>query len=152
MTVLVHNRSATFHYALEERFEAGLALLGSEVKSLRARHGSLAEAYVHARAGELFLHGMHIAAYGPATRFGHEPRRDRKILLHRRQINKILGAIARKGMTAIPLKIYLLGRGLIKIEIALAVGKKKEDKRQSIKEKEWKRQQHRTLKQGQQEG
>lgn len=120
--------------------------MGSEVKSLRIHRASLEESFIVQREKELFLHNTHIAAYKPALFFGHSPRRERKLLMHKKQIYKISGGITRKGMTAIPLKLYINAKGLIKLEIALAIGKKKEDKRQSIKEKEWKRQQHRVLK------
>lgn len=146
MKVFVHNRRASHDYALMERFEAGIELKGSEVKSLRNNQASLSESFIIPRGDELFLHNAHIHEYTPAQQFGHSPKRDRKLLLHRRQINKIIGQITRKGMTAVPIKIYLNARGRIKLELALATGMKKEDKRQALKEKEWKREQHRVLK------
>lgn len=145
MKILVRNRSASFHYQLLDRFEAGLMLLGSEVKSLRCHQASLSEAFIVAQGDELFLHNAHI--HEVTRYFGHSARRERKLLLHRNQIHKIVGQITRKGMTAVPLALYLSDKGKIKMELALALGMKKEDKRQSIKEKEWKRQQHRILKQ-----
>lgn len=147
MTPLIQNRSASYNYRLLDKFEAGIRLTGSEVKSLRSNHGSLCEAFLIDRNGELFLHNAHIPEYAPAQQFGHQPKQDRKILLHKRQINKIIGSITRKGMTAVPLKVYLNEKGRIKLEIALAVGLKKADKRQTIKEKEWNREQHRILRQ-----
>lgn len=146
MQILVQNRGVGFHYQIQERFEAGLVLRGSEVKSLRNHRGNLAEAYIAVRERELFLHNAHIAEYSPAHQFGHAPYRERKLLLHKRQIHKIVGAVTRKGMTAVPLKIYANAKGKIKIEFALALGMKKHDKRQSIRDKEWQRQKHRTLK------
>jgi SsrA-binding protein len=149
--VLAHYRSATHHYALHERFEAGLVLLGSEVKSLRQHQSSLEQAYIIEQNNELFLHNAHIHEYHPSAQFGHSPRRDRKLLLHKRQINRIIGGLRKKGQTAVPLKLYLTSRGMIKLEIALASGLKKHDKRESIKQKEWNRQKMRVLKQGQNE-
>jgi SsrA-binding protein len=146
MKVFVHNRRASHDYAFVERFEAGIELKGSEVKSLRNAQASLSEAFIIPRDGELFLHNAHINEYAPAQQFGHRAQRDRKLLLHRRQINKIIGQITRKGMTAVPIKIYLNGQGKIKVDLALATGMKKEDKREALKEKEWKREQHRVLK------
>jgi SsrA-binding protein len=148
MKILSHHRSATHHYSLVERFECGIVLLGSEVKALRNHQSSIAESYVLHRDGALFLHNAHIHEYAPSAQFGHEPRRERKLLLRKRQISKIIGQITRKGMTAIPLKIYLNNKNLIKIEIALAVGLKNHDKRQALKTKEWNRQKQRVLKQG----
>ena len=147
--VLVYNRSASHHYQLFEKFEVGLVLLGSEVKSLRSNRGSLAEAYIIHRDNELFLHKAHIPEYAASSRQNHDPLRERKILMHRRQINRIIGQITRKGMTAIPLKIYINDKGRMKMEVALAQGLKKHDKRQAIKDKEWKREKHRILKKGQ---
>lgn len=145
--IIAENRQAHFHYILHDRFEAGLALLGTEVKALRQYRARLTQAYVVQRAGELFLHHWHIPAYAPAgPSAAHAPMRERKILLHRRQINVIMGAITRKGMTAVPTKVYLSKRGWIKIELALATGKKSRDKRETIKQREWDREKHRILK------
>jgi SsrA-binding protein len=149
--VLIYNRGASHHYQILERFEAGLVLHGSEVKSLRTNRGSLAEAYIVHRDGELFLTKCHIPEYAASSMQNHAPTRERKVLMTRRQIRRIVGQITRKGMTAIPLKIYVNNRGLMKMELSLAVGLKKHDKRQALKEKEWDRQQHRILKQGYQE-
>jgi len=148
MKILSYHRSATHHYAIEERFECGVVLLGSEVKSLRKNQSSIAEAFVVEKNGELFLHNAHINEYAPSAQFGHTPRRDRKLLLRKRQVSKIIGQITRKGMTAIPLKVYLNDKGRIKIEIALATGLKNYDKRANLKTKEWNRQKQRVLKQG----
>lgn len=139
MNILVQNRQAHHQYQLLDRFEAGLVLQGSEVKSLRAHQASLSEAYIAEYQTELFLQGAHIKEYAPATHFGHTPLRPRKLLLKKKQINKIMGQVTRKGMTAVPLKIYLNDKGKIKIEIALAVGLKKHDKREVLKEREWKK-------------
>lgn len=143
----IYNRSASYHYQLTEKFEVGLVLLGSEVKSLRCHRGSLAEAYIIHRDGELFLHKSHIPEYASSSIQNHTPLRERKILMHKRQIRRIIGHVTRKGMTAIPIKVYENKKGLIKMEIALALGLKKHDKRQVIKEKEWDREKHRILKQ-----
>ncbi len=146
MKILAQYRGASFHYTWTEKIEAGLVLTGSEVKSLRLNRASLQESYVVHDQGELFLHHMRVAPYSPASHFAHSAERPRKLLVHRRQIRSFVGAVTRQGMTIIPLRLYVNNKGWIKLEIALAKGKKKEDQRQSIKEKEWKRQQHRVLK------
>lgn len=143
---LIQNRKARHDYVLQDRFEAGLVLLGSEVKSLRAGKGNLANAYVLVEGSELFLSGAHISEYSHASHFGHDPLRQRKLLLHKRQMNKIMGQIQRKGMTAVPLQIYLNEKGKIKLELALAVGLKAHDKRHILKEREWNREKQRVLK------
>lgn len=135
---LVSNRRAGFEYEILETFEAGLVLLGTEVKSLRAHHGSLQDAYVLFSAGELFLKNCSIPPYQYGITFGHEERRDRKLLLHKREIEKLRKMSEEKGLTIIPLSLYLK-EGTIKIKIAIARGKKHFDKRHSIKEKEEKR-------------
>jgi SsrA-binding protein len=147
MKILVQNRHASHDYKFIEKFEAGLLLKGSEVKSLKSHKASINAAFIIEKEGELYLHNATIASDVSAFHFAHEPNQERKLLLHKRQINKILGNIKRKGMTAVPLKIYI-SKKWIKIEIALAIGLKKVDKRHIIKEKEWKRQQHRILKKG----
>lgn len=144
--ILIQNRKARHNYQLLEHYEAGIVLQGSEVKSLRTHRGSLSEAFVIDHGGELFLHNCHIPPYGPATHFGHKPLQDRKLLLHKRQVRKILGQIARKGITVVPTKCYLNARGKIKVDIALAAGLKAVDKRHALKEKEWQRDKHRLMK------
>lgn len=143
--IVATNRKATHDYTIEDRFEAGLALLGTEIKSIRAGQANLREGYVQPRQGELFLVNTHISTYEPAGRTGHDPLRPRKLLLHRKEIIKILEKLNERGYTLIPLKIYLK-HGLAKIEIALARGKRQYDKRQAIAERDAARQIDRTLK------
>jgi SsrA-binding protein len=145
--VVAQNRRARHDYAIEETFEAGIVLQGSEVKSLRQGGASLAESYAGERGGELFLFNAHIAPYAGAKTFGHEPRRPRKLLMHRRQLDKLLGGVRRGGMTIVPLSLYFNGRGLAKVSIALARGKRTVDKRDTIKERDWQRQKARLLRQ-----
>jgi SsrA-binding protein len=143
--VIARNRKATHDYHIESRFEAGLVLLGSEIKSIRAGGVNLREGYVAPRDGELWLVNVHIAPYMPAAREGHEPRRPRKLLLSRREINRLLGRVQERGYTIIPLSLYLK-QGRAKVEIGLAKGKRQYDKRASISERESQRQIERTLK------
>lgn len=141
------NRKARFNYEIGEVFEAGIALTGTEVKSLRNGKATIAESYADARGGELWLVNANIPEYLQANRNNHEPRRARKLLLHRRQINKLIGAIEREGMTIVPLKLYFNKRGRAKMEIALARGKKLHDKRASIKKRDWSREKGRLMRQ-----
>lgn len=142
---LVHNKKATFDYHIQERFEAGLVLLGSEVKALRGHKGNLGGAFIEEKGGELFLKNVHIASYENTGYFGHDAVRDRKILVHKKQSRRLIGQITRKGITLIPLSLYLNSKGIIKIEVGLAAGRKKEDKRELLKERQWKRDQERLL-------
>ena len=142
---MVQNRRAWHNYAIEEKLEAGIALTGTEVKSLRAGHAAITEAFAREMQGELFLLNAHIPEYLAASRFNHEPRRPRKLLLHRRQINKLIGAVQRDGMTLVPLSIYFTPTGIAKVELALARGKHKYDKRSASKDSDWKRQKARLL-------
>jgi SsrA-binding protein len=141
------NRKARFNYTIGETFEAGIALTGTEVKSLRTGKATIAESYADARGNEIWLVNANIPEYLQANRNNHEPRRARKLLLHRRQINKLIGAIEREGMTIVPLKLYFNPRGRAKLEIALAQGKKLHDKRQAIKKRDWSREKGRLLRQ-----
>jgi len=140
------NRRARFDYEIEETFEAGLMLMGSEVKSLREGRANIAESYVSPERGEIWLINADIPPYGPANRFNHEPRRHRKLLLNKKEIDKLSGAVARDGRTIIPLKLYFNGRGIAKLEIGLAKGKKTIDKRETIKRREWDKQKSRLMK------
>jgi len=133
------NRRARHDFLIEDTLEAGLVLHGSEVKVLRTGQASIAEAYADAQAGELFLVNANIPEYKAANRFGHEPRRPRKLLLHRKEMNKLLGAIRREGVTIVPLSIYFNERGRAKVELGLAHGKKKADRRQAEKDRDWQR-------------
>ena len=144
-TVVAQNRKARHNYFIEETFEAGLALTGTEVKSLRGGRSTIAESYVTEEGGEAWLVNANIPIYASGNRFNHEPRRPRKLLLHRAQINKLIGAIQRQGRTVVPLQVYFNPRGRAKVEIALATGKQAHDKRQSIKDRDWQRQRSRLL-------
>src|SRR5512135_337857 len=143
--VVATNRKATHDYTLEDRFEAGLALLGTEIKSVRAGQVNLREGYVQPRGTDLYLVNTHISVYEPAGRTGHDPLRPRKLLLHRKEIAKILSKLTERGYTVVPLRIYLK-HGLAKAEIALARGKRQYDKRAAIAERDANRQIDRTLK------
>jgi SsrA-binding protein len=145
--LVADNRKARFNYAIGETFEAGIALTGSEVKSLRSGRANIGESYAGARDGELWLYNSNISEYKQAGRFNHAPKRPRKLLLHKRQINKLIGAVEREGMTVVPLKLYFNDRGRAKLEIALAKGKKLHDKRQSEKKRDWQRERGRLMRQ-----
>ena len=142
---VAENRRARFDYYLEETFEAGIALTGTEVKSLRSGEGSIAESYAEVRNGEAFLINSNIREFSHGNRFNHEPKRVRKLLLHEREIARLQGAVERKGMTLVPLSIYFNSRGKAKVELALARGKNAADKRATIKERDWKREQGRLM-------
>jgi SsrA-binding protein len=137
--LIAQNRRARHDYLIEETFEAGLLLTGTEVKSLRASRCSLGESYAADQNGELYLLNAHISPYGPASRFNHEPKRPRKLLVHKRESDRLLGLIRRGGYTLVPLSIYFNERGIAKIELGLARGKKKADKRESDKARDWQR-------------
>lgn len=142
---VAENRRARFDYFIEQTYEAGLVLSGTEVKSLRFGEGSIAEAYAEVRNEAVWLVNANIPEFSHGNRFNHEPKRPRKLLLHEREINKLHGAVAREGMTLVPLSIYFNGKGRAKVELALAKGKKTHDKRETIKERDWKREQSRLL-------
>ena len=142
---VAENRRARYEYFLDQFFEAGIALTGTEVKSLRFGEGSIAESYAEVKDGEIWLINANIPEFSHGNRFNHEPKRPRKLLLHEREINKMFGAVARQGMTLVPLSIYFNGRGRAKVELALAKGKQAHDKRQTIKERDWKRDQQRIM-------
>ena len=144
-TVVAQNRKARHNYFIEETMEAGLSLTGTEVKSLRGGRSSIAESYVTEDGGEAWLVNADIPEYASGNRFNHERKRPRKLLLHKRQINVLIGAIQREGRTVVPLQVYFNERGMAKVEIALATGKQAHDKRQSIKDRDWKRQRARLL-------
>lgn len=136
---VAENRRARFDYYIEDKFEAGLALHGTEVKALRAGEASIAESYAEVRDGEVWLVNANIPEYSHGNRLNHEPRRPRKLLFHAREIERMLGAVERKGMTLVPLSIYFNATGRAKVELALAKGKQAHDKRQSTKDRDWKR-------------
>lgn len=143
--VVAENRRARFEYFIETVYEAGIALTGTEVKSLRFGEGSIAESYAEVKDGQVWLVNANVPEFSHGNRYNHEPKRPRKLLLHEREINKMYGAVARQGMTLIPLSVYFNGRGRAKVELALAKGKKDHDKRDTIKERDWKREQGRLL-------
>jgi SsrA-binding protein len=145
--IVAENRRARYEYFVEERFEAGIELKGTEVKSLRTGQGSIAESYATVEGDELWLINSHIPEYGAGSWMNHEPRRRRKLLLRSREIDKLQGAITRQGLTVVPLSVYFNSRGRAKIELALARGKKVHDKRETIKERDWKREQGRLMRQ-----
>lgn len=133
------NKKARFEYQIDEEFEAGLVLLGTEVKSLRASRANIADSYAGPKAGELMVFNLHIPEYAHGNRHNHEPRRPRKLLLHKKEVNKLLGKLKNKGVTLIPLKLYFNARGIAKLKIGLATGKKQHEKRQTIKDRDWQR-------------
>lgn len=143
--IIAENRKARFEYAIEDVLEVGLVLTGTEVKSLREGRANIAEAYVSSERGGLWLINAYIPEYGPANRFNHEPRRPRQVLVHKRQLHKLMVAVEREGRTLAPLKLYFNEKGRAKLEIALAKGKKLHDKRASEKDRDWKRDQARLL-------
>lgn len=133
------NRKARFGYAIEEEVEAGLVLTGTEVKSLRAGRASINEAYAGEKESALWLMGAMIEQYHGGNRFNHDPRRPRKLLLHKRQMQKLMGRLKNKGVTLIPLSLYFNKRGLAKVKLGLATGRKEYEKRQVIKKRDWER-------------
>jgi SsrA-binding protein len=142
------NRKAYHLYHLVDTYEAGIALVGTEVKSLRQGKVSFIDSYASVEKGEVFLHNMHISPYDQANRFNHDPTRSRKLLLHRTEIRKLLGKTTERGFTLVPLKIYFKGK-VVKVELALAVGKKLFDRRKDIKDREVQRELRRALKERQ---
>jgi len=143
--VVAENRRARYDYFLEDKFEAGIELKGTEVKSLRTGEGSIAESYAMVEDEQVFLVNSSIPHYGNAGYATHEPRRRRRLLMKAREIAKLHGAITRQGLTLIPLSLYFNGKGRAKVELALARGKKVHDKRDTIKERDWKRDQARIM-------
>jgi SsrA-binding protein len=144
--IVAENRRARFDYAIEEVIEAGIELRGTEVKSLRTGKANIAESYASYEEGAVFLINSYIPEYGQAGRFfQHEPRRKRKLLMHKREIVKFANAVAREGMTMVPLKMYFNARGRAKLELALAKGKKVHDKRETAKKRDWAREKGRLM-------
>lgn len=139
MKLVIENRKANFEYIILDKILAGVELMGTEVKSLRESKASISEAYCHIINNEIFIKGMHISDYKEIKHTNHDTTRDRKLLLHKREIGKLSKSIKEKGLTIIPLSVRLSDTGFFKIEIALAKGKKTHDKRESIKEKDIKR-------------
>ncbi len=144
-TIVAENRKARYSYSIGETFEAGIQLAGTEVKSLRQSKANIAESYVSPEGGEIWLINSNIPEYLQANRFNHEPTRRRKLLLHKRQMDKLVGAVQREGMTIVPLRLYFNERGRAKMEIALAKGKQAHDKRETEKARDWQREKGRLL-------
>ncbi len=143
--IVAENRRARFNYFIEDVFEAGLALTGTEVKALRGGEGTIAESYAEVRDGQVWLVNANIPEYSHGNRLNHEPKRPRKLLLNEREIDKMFGAVERKGMTLVPLSVYFNASGRAKVELALAKGKQTHDKRETIKDRDWKRDQARIM-------
>ncbi len=143
--IISQNKKALFNYFIEERFEAGIVLCGSEVKSIRARKVSIEDSHAENQANEILLYNSHIAEYDKANRFNHNTRRPRKLLLHKKEIRKIIGKIRIKGYTLIALSMYFNAQNKVKVELGIAKGKQLHDKRQTIKDREWEREKSRTL-------
>ena len=143
--IVADNRKARYNFAIGETFEAGIQLVGTEVKSLRAMKANIAESYVSPENDAIWLINSNIPEYLQANRFNHEPTRARKLLLHRKQMEKLAAAVQREGMTIVPLRLYFNERGMAKIEIALAKGKQVHDKRESEKKRDWDREKGRLL-------
>ncbi len=139
------NRRARFNYEIGQTFEAGVALTGTEVKSLRDGKANIADAFAGAKGGELWLYNCYIPEYLQANRFNHETRRPRKLLLHKREISRLVGAVDREGMTIVPLRVYFNDRGRAKVELAVARGKKLHDKRETAKKRDWGREKARVM-------
>ena len=143
--IAAENRKARFNYFIDETLEAGVMLTGTEVKSLREGRADISESYATEQGGEIWLVNAYIPEYHAGNRFNHETRRPRKLLLHGREIGRLIGAIKRSGATVVPLKVYFNERGRAKVQLGLARGKKQHDKRATIKERDWNREKARTL-------
>ena len=143
--IIADNRKARYNYSIVDTYEAGIELKGSEVKSLRGGQASLNEAYAQAKGNEITLLNAYVPVYAQANQFNHETRRPRKLLLHRREIDKLSQAVLRQGMTLVPLKMYFNARGRVKVELGLAQGKRLADKRETEKERSWQRDRARVL-------
>lgn len=142
---VAENRKARHNFAIEDTLEAGIMLTGSEVKSLRLGRCTLGEAFAQSEDGELFLVNCHIPAYAGASHFQHEEKRKRKLLLHKKELERLNGAVARKGMTVIPLSLFFNDRGIAKVQLGLAKGKTHGDRREDIQKREWQREQSRLM-------
>lgn len=144
---IAFNRKARHEYAIEEELEAGIVLTGTEVKSLREGKANIADAYAAEKNGEIWLLNAYIAEYGSGNRFNHEPLRHRKLLLHKKQIKKLLGQLKVKGVTVVPLSLYFNSRGIAKVKLAVGRGKKSYEKRDTIKKRDWERDKARIMRQ-----
>jgi len=143
--IAADNRRARFNYAIGDTFEAGIALTGTEVKSLRTGKATIAESFASAKDGEIWLYNANIPEYLQANRFNHAPKRPRKLLLHKREIARLANAVDREGMTIVPLRLYFNEKGRAKLQIAIARGKKLHDKRETEKKRDWNREKSRLL-------
>ncbi|MBI3451517.1 MAG: SsrA-binding protein SmpB [Rhodospirillales bacterium] len=143
--IAAQNRKARHDYFINEKLEAGIALVGTEVKALRDGGANITDAHAGDMGGELWLFNLHIPEYRGGNRFNHEPRRPRKLLVHKRELDRLLGAVQRQGMALIPLSIYFNERGRAKVELALGKGKKKYDKRETERARDWSREKSRLL-------
>ena len=148
MADIASNRSASYRYHLMDKWEAGMVLTGTEVKSLREGKAQLKDGYASINNGEVWLYNVHIPPYGPATRENHEPERPRKLLMHRREIERLIGRTQEKGLTLVPTRMYFKGRNA-KVEIALARGKEMHDKRRDLRDKDQRREIERALREHQ---
>lgn len=142
---IAENRRARFDYEIEETFEAGIQLVGTEVKALREGRANIAESYAAIEGNEAYLINANIPIYAPASQFNHDPRRQRKLLLKRRELNKLMGETQRKGRTIVPMKMYFTKKGLIKLLIGIGIGKRTVDKRDHQKKKDWQKQKARLM-------
>ena len=145
LRIATENRRARRDYFIDDTLDAGLVLHGTEVKALRQGRGSLADSYASEQRGELWLYNTYIPEYAAASHFSHETRRPRKLLLHRREIDRLISAVRQDGVTVVPLKIYFTERGIAKVQLGVARGKRKYDKRETIKAREWGRQKARLI-------
>lgn len=143
--IAARNRKARHDYAIEDSVEAGLVLLGTEVKSLREGRGNINDAYAGEKGGELWLYNAYIPEYKAGSQFNHETRRPRKLLMHKREIAKFIGAVQKRGMTLVPLDIHFNARGVAKVQLGIARGKRKYDKRETEKQRDWQRQKQRLI-------
>jgi len=146
MKLIANNRKAYHDYIILESFEAGIVLTGTEIKSIRAGRVNLKEGYARPDSGEMWLYNVHISKYDPGSRYNHEPTRTRKLLLHQKQINELEGKASQKGFTLVPLKLYLNKKGIAKVEIGLAKGKKVYDKRETMSQRQADREMERAIK------
>ena len=146
ITTVADNRKARFSYEVIDTLEAGLVLSGTEVKSLREGHANIQESYAAVEGGEIWLINSHIPEYFAGNRFNHEPRRRRKLLLSKKEMARLAQAVEREGMTMVPLKLYFNERGIAKLLLAIARGQKRHDKRETLKQRDWSREQARLLK------
>lgn len=143
--LVAENRRARFDYLIEDTFEAGISLVGTEVKALRLGQANIAESYASIEGDELFLINANIPIYAPASQFNHDPKRHRKLLLKRREINRLTGDTQRKGRTLVPLKMYFNDKGVLKLLLGVGVGKKEIDKRETQKKRDWSKQKARIM-------